>query len=306
MTNEIVSVIIPTYSRAQYICRAIDSVINQTYQHIEIIVVDDNGEGSENQLSTYQKLKPYITEKKIRYITHKENKNGAAARNTGIKNAIGQYICFLDDDDEFLPSKIQIQIDTLKQLDSTYAGVFCNSIHRVVSQKGEFTDKTPNSSQKQTPDVEDVFLCKTRFGTSSLMLRKSICIELKGFDESFKRHQDWEFIIRILLKYKLKKVEEEKGLLYYYGYPINHNRPTTNNILTYREKYLNKFKKEIERLPSCNAIYFYHYYSVGVFFLDNRKYKDGFQTLHIASHYKKIKLSIFLKIIYHISKGILK
>lgn len=60
MNSPLVSVVIPTYARSQYICRAINSVLNQTYQNIEIIVVDDNGENTDNQLATCKMLKPYI------------------------------------------------------------------------------------------------------------------------------------------------------------------------------------------------------------------------------------------------------
>lgn len=110
ISTPLVSVIIPTYARSQYICRAIDSVLNQTYKNIEVIVVDDNGENTENQLATFQTLKSYIDKEQITYITHKTNRNGSAARNTGIFNAKGEYICLLDDDDEFFPEKVEKQV----------------------------------------------------------------------------------------------------------------------------------------------------------------------------------------------------
>ena len=69
ISTPLVSVIIPTYARSQYICRAIDSVLNQTYKNIEVIVVDDNGENTENQLATFQTLKSYIDKEQITY-TH--------------------------------------------------------------------------------------------------------------------------------------------------------------------------------------------------------------------------------------------
>ena len=111
MDNQpLVSVIIPTYKRLGMLGRAIDSVLNQTYNNIEIIIVDDNNEDSEYRKETERFMKKYDDNIEIKYVKHKQNKNGAAARNTGINNANGVYIAFLDDDDEFSPKKIELQI----------------------------------------------------------------------------------------------------------------------------------------------------------------------------------------------------
>ncbi|MEA4907339.1 MAG: glycosyltransferase family A protein [Anaerolineaceae bacterium] len=100
-----VSVIIPTYNRAHVICRAIDSVLAQTYPDYEIIVVDD---GSTDQ--TAHVLSFYTD--RIRYI-YQANGGVSKARNTGIKAAAGEYICFLDSDDAFLPNKLELQVGYL-------------------------------------------------------------------------------------------------------------------------------------------------------------------------------------------------
>ena len=101
-----VSVIITTYKRAEFLERAIDSVLNQSYKDIEIIVVDDNGLNSPYSIYTQNVMKKYSSNDKIKYIQHKTNKNGAAARNTGIQASVGEYITFLDDDDFFLKNRI--------------------------------------------------------------------------------------------------------------------------------------------------------------------------------------------------------
>ena len=79
--NPLVSVVIPTYKRSETLTRAIDSVLEQTYPSIEIIVVDDNGEGTEMQLETEKALENYIISGEIVYIKHEVNRNGSAARN---------------------------------------------------------------------------------------------------------------------------------------------------------------------------------------------------------------------------------
>jgi glycosyltransferase involved in cell wall biosynthesis len=111
----LVSVIIPTYNRTKTIERAVNSVLNQTWKKIEIIVVDD---GSTDQ--TNETLKAYGD--KIRVI-HQPNAGASAARNTGIKAATGEIISFLDSDDEWLPSKTERQIKLLQRMESY--GVVC-------------------------------------------------------------------------------------------------------------------------------------------------------------------------------------
>ena len=98
----LVSIIIPTYKRANYLERAIESVIRQSYRNIEIIVVDDNDSGSKYREENIKIMSKYEGCKNIKYLKHRKNKNGAAARNTGIAAAAGEYLTFLDDDDFFL------------------------------------------------------------------------------------------------------------------------------------------------------------------------------------------------------------
>src|SRR5690349_3602213 len=100
-----VSVIIPTYNRAQFIARAVDSVLEQTYKDFEIIVIDDGS--SDN---TQEILKAY--EGKIRYV-YQQNKGISAARNRGIQEAKGEYIAFLDSDDVWKPEKLSVQVAIL-------------------------------------------------------------------------------------------------------------------------------------------------------------------------------------------------
>ena len=120
-----VSVIIPTYKRANYIKRAIDSVLNQTYRDIELIIVDDNNPGDEDRNKLEKIIKEYKDERLI-YIQHEKNLNGAAARNTGITKATGEYITFLDDDDFYLEDRIENLVNCMEQkkdFDCLYTGV---------------------------------------------------------------------------------------------------------------------------------------------------------------------------------------
>jgi len=95
--EKFVSVLIPTYGGGQYLHRTIDSVLAQTYPHFEVIVIDDNGVGTENQKKTQAVMEQYKDESRVIYICHEVNRNGSAARNTGFAHSKGDYICLLDE-----------------------------------------------------------------------------------------------------------------------------------------------------------------------------------------------------------------
>ena len=100
MDKPLVSVVIPTYGGAEFLKRCVDSVLSQTYPNIEIIVVDDNGLDTPNQLLTAKVMAEYNNNASVKYVCHKVNINGSAARNTGFKNSKGEYIALLDDNRE--------------------------------------------------------------------------------------------------------------------------------------------------------------------------------------------------------------
>ena len=114
-----ISVIIPTYNRAHLIGKAVKSVLSQTYQDFEIIVVDDGSTDNTEEI-----VKSF-TDYKIYYICHKHNRGASAARNTGIKASRGEYIAFLDSHDEWLPEKLDKQIKTFNS-ESSEVGVVYN------------------------------------------------------------------------------------------------------------------------------------------------------------------------------------
>lgn len=113
-----VSVIIPTYRRSEFLQRAIESVLKQSYKNIEIVIVDDNGEGTDDQIKTEQSLKSVFgDDERIKYIKNKKNSGAAVSRNNGIEYSSGDYICFLDDDDVYLPDKIEGQLKFMTEND---------------------------------------------------------------------------------------------------------------------------------------------------------------------------------------------
>lgn len=129
MDNILVSVIIPTYSRNVTLTRAIDSVLKQTHKNFEVIVVDDNPPESSWRKSTEEIMSSYEQDRRVRYIQNVQNCGGAVARNNGILTARGDYIAFLDDDDEYFPTKLEKQLNCfIKTEHKKLALVFCDAV----------------------------------------------------------------------------------------------------------------------------------------------------------------------------------
>ncbi len=279
-----VSVVIPSYKGSDNICRSVDSVLFQTYDNIEIIVVDDNGRGTEEQLKTEAVLKKYIDEGKVKYLTHEVNINGAAARNTGVKASEGEFIAFLDDDDEFRPHNIENHIKKFETLTDDYGITYCAKC--LMHRDGRQEIITP----KYEGDILFDFMCsRVRMGSSFLMVRKSAFEEVNGFDETFRRHQDWEFIARTLTKYKAAKIDEvglNKFLIF------RNSAKTPEQFEKNRLYYLDRLKFIIDSFDEekRTRIYDTHYCSIGKEYFKTKKLRKSFEWARKTSHPFKCKV----------------
>jgi glycosyltransferase involved in cell wall biosynthesis len=178
-----VSVIIPTYKRKkEMVNRAIDSLINQTYEDIEIVLVDDNAK--EEHRSYREEIEKYVIEKnndKIIYIQNKKNLGGALARNAGMEKASGEYITFLDDDDRYLPKKIENQIKFMLEndLDMSFTDL------AIYNEKNKLIDYREYSKiQEFNKDYLLVYhLTRQISGTPTFMYKKELLKKINGFDD---------------------------------------------------------------------------------------------------------------------------
>lgn len=118
-----VSVIIPTFGNPIFLEKAIRSVTSQTIDDWELIVVDDNNAETEARMLT-EEVMSIFSDNRIKYIKHPHNKNGAAARNTALRVAKGEYICFLDSDDEYMPNRLEECVRVMKLAGGDFAGVY--------------------------------------------------------------------------------------------------------------------------------------------------------------------------------------
>lgn len=193
-----ISVILPTYNRAATIERAIDSVLNQTYSDIEVIVVDDGS--SDNTGEIIQGIR----DERLRYIKNTENKGACAARNIGIISAKGEYIAFQDSDDIWHRDKLEKQ---LKVIQITNADVvFCK--RNIVKKSGIYKDYL-RQKEGFISEKESVL----KIGTQVIFGKTSIFKEI-SFDERLPRLQDCEILYRIHERYTIYC--EDKVLVDYY------------------------------------------------------------------------------------------
>ena len=262
MTEELVSVVIPTYNRKK-VGETVKTVINQTYENLEIIVVDDCSE------TPAKKRLEDIEDDRLQVFRHEENKNGAAARNTGIRNAKGDYVAFLDDDDTWKEQKIERQINKLQEKGPSYGACYTWAESR-------YNDRIEIlRSQKEGDITGDVLLMNVdgSFG-STLTVESSIAKSIGGFDEGFDRHQDWEFLIRVLSETQICCVKEPLLIRDQRG-----GLTDTEVVIESKRKFLSKYSSQIKDtgLVASKKIYARHYLEVAKIAMRNRDYLTGFR-----------------------------
>lgn len=209
----LVTAVITTCKREPEILeRALVSVLNQTHKEMEVIVVDDSPT-SFDLLEDVKKLMNSYESKGVKYIKQKECKGACVARNTGLAVASGEYIGFLDDDDEWLPSKIEEQIK----------GFTSNDIALVYCGYQVMYDETGDLEERKKPaltakNVYKELLYDNFVGSTSFpLMRTSALKEIDGFDPLMQSAQDYDVWLRLAKKYKFSSVDKRLGLYHFHA-----------------------------------------------------------------------------------------
>ena len=193
MSHTLVSVIIPTRNRPELVLRAVRSALNQTYQHLEVIVVVDGPDLATNEaLST-------VVDGRLRIVALDHSIGGSDARNKGVQHATGHWIAFLDDDDEWLAPKIAKQMETALDSTSPFPVVSCYFIGRTPLGDFIWPRRTPNAGE---PLCEYLFCRRSLFRgegqlQTSLILTSRELMRQVPFTSSLRRHQDTDWYLRI-------------------------------------------------------------------------------------------------------------
>ena len=196
MINSLITVITPTYNRAHIISKAIESVLSQTYDNWEYIIVDDAS--SDNTKEVVESFE----DDRIKFIVCKENGGNAVARNVGVNAAQGEYIAFLDSDDEYLPVYLEKAFNKLsncKDADFLWSGT------RTVAIDGSYSDSIWIPKTKRQPDQ---FLYELHVGIGRGFLINRKCFSDLSFDERLRTAVDTDFLIRLRKKFQYTVLEE--------------------------------------------------------------------------------------------------
>jgi len=234
-----VSIIIPTYNQSQYLEEAIESVLNQTYKNIEIIIVDD---GSTD--NTSEVVKSF--DNKIIYIQQK-NKGASGARNTGIKKANGQYIAFLDADDMWLKNKLEKQIEFIQN--NPEIGLLGTGCYQMIDMSKMIHKKIfPAKNEILQKDL----IKYNPFIQSSVMIKKDVFNHIDLYDEKFKESEDYDLWLRIAQKYKVANLEQSLVTKKYYAKGLSKDKDNKQLYFALKAK-----KNSINRGQYSKLYYFY-------------------------------------------------
>lgn len=257
--NQLVSVIIPTYNRAHLIKRSIKSVLDQTYQNFEVIVVDDGSTDSTKEIVES------FNESRIKYIKHKQNKGTAAARNTGIKYSKSDFIAFQDSDDEWLPEKLEKEMKAFEN-STVNVGVIYSGIWYLKDNEKRYVPYSQIT--KKEGNIHNELL--TGNFVSGLSVIRKTCFEKVGlFNENLPSLEDWELYIRISKYFCFKFIDEPLAI----AYCSSDSASTNYSNLTKSSELI--IKKHFEYFNKSKEILATNYANIGLYaFLDGEKKKS--------------------------------
>ena len=237
----LVSIVIPTYRRSDRITRSVESALRQNCA-CEVIVVDDNGRGSKEQIATEKALRPYL-DRGVIYLVNEENRRASYSRNRGLEIAKGKYITFLDDDDEIHPDKLRKQAELLEERGEEWSCCY-TAYHKILKDGSVYeSDETIEGS------VYPYALARVIYNGSgsNLLARTAAAREIGGYDITFAKRQDMEFMARLLKNYKLAYLDEDLLTIHY---EIRENTLTYEGLKEADEYWIEVFKTEIDALPN--------------------------------------------------------
>ena len=203
----LITVIIPTYNRKNVLPRAINSVLEQTYKNLEVIVVDDaSDDGTEEIVREY-------TDSRIFYIRNEVNVGPSKARNVGIEKANGEWIAFQDSDDWWYPDKLELQYQAYLR-NKTVGLIYC-AYEYITDNNSVRVPGFEFKEKELSGNILESLLSTNKIGTPTMLLKKEVIHKVGTFEESIEALEDWELALKISKEYKVLFVE--KVLVKAYG-----------------------------------------------------------------------------------------
>ncbi|CQR52980.1 MULTISPECIES: glycosyltransferase family 2 protein [Haloferax] len=295
-----VSVIIPTYNRADALPRAIDSALDQTLSDVEVIVVDDaSTDDTASVVTAYD-------DPRVNYLVHETNRGGSAARNTGIADASGDYIALLDSDDEWAQTKLERQVETLERRSDEWVAAYCGTeilddgdanplVERAKTLLGDHGSREGAEGGEEL--VKEILMenLHTSAG-STLVVESEVVDRIDGFDESFDRYQDTEFLIRVLKQGKLAYVDEPLLRRYPSG------GPSADTVRRANAHFLKTFAEEVVELETRGYdVTGTHQYALAAQYLREGRFDTGLSYLRAGATPAPAQLP---GLVYSVARGV--
>lgn len=262
--SDLITVIIPTYNRVDFIEECINSVLTQTYSNLELLIIDDGS--TDNTKNIVENIIETSRDPRIKYI-YQENKGVAEARNTGIKNANGNLVAFLDSDDYWTKEKLEKQIKLIKTNDSdlVHTGFYIKDLNTIT--KSNLIKHNFDKRGLHFQLLKGNFIC-----TSSILIKKECLDKVGFFDKTFSPCEDYDMWLRLSeKKYIFDYIEE--------------------NLLYYREYSSDNISKNIKNLEKANILILDEHTKNNINFQDNTYLKN--QTY--SRVYSHISVLYYLK-----------
>ncbi|MFT4250444.1 MAG: glycosyltransferase family 2 protein [Candidatus Woesearchaeota archaeon] len=237
----LVSIIIPTYNRAELVTRAIQSALKQTHKNIEIIVIDDCSTDN-----TEQAIKQ-IKDKRVQYKKNKRNSGAPTSRNNGLAQAKGEYINFLDDDDEIHPKKIELQLKKFNTTKIDRLGVVTCDVEYKRADIQEI-----KKNRKKGNIYKQLLTSYCVYGTETMLIRTQAAKEINGFDTRLESNQEYDLAIQLAKKYSFDYIPKVLTTKYETTGQISFN---FNKKINGTKTLYNKYKQEYK----TNGVYMYNF-----------------------------------------------
>lgn len=216
----LVSVIIPTYGRADALGKAIESVLDQTYKNIEVVVVDDNEPLSKARSITRDFMQKYVEmNDRVKYLELERNVGGGQARNAGIAASAGELITFLDDDDFYLPNKVERQVDVFL---NTGCDICTCAMYALDKGKLAYYIRTEPFGRHLSE-----FVMNGSAFTPMIMVRRELISKVGGFVNT-PRFQDHLLMLRLLKENPKVEILNERLFVHvlHLGGRVSHSNKT--------------------------------------------------------------------------------
>ena len=255
-----VSIVVPTHNRPELLARALRSIYNQTYQDFEVLVVDD---GSKPRAQEF--LGEWLSKPNFKYLETNKDQGGAVTRNVGIKAASGEFVAFLDDDDEWLADKLRKQVTAFDECSNKVSLVF-SGVAAYDNQGRHLYSRLPGVTGLMSPFKR--LLRKCFIWTSSLMIRRSYIDQGFIFDEDLKKNQEWDLELRLAKVSQFYALNEPLTRLNIGESEQMGGKKNLPNIINGYELFLDKHQADYESEPKALALRLFH---LGYLYWDNNQ-----------------------------------